>query len=86
MTIDDGMPYNNQVTEEIYNAHTGRWETLKQYEAKEGAHVYRVYDTRFPELPPVKIRAISSARAKIIYCQKKGLNPLLNVDKLLTVI
>lgn len=34
LTVEDGMPYNNQVTEEIYNVPKGRWETLKQYEAK----------------------------------------------------
>lgn len=31
MTIEDGMPYNNQVTIEVLK--NGRWETTKQYEA-----------------------------------------------------
>lgn len=34
LTIEDGMPYNNQVTEEKLHAVTGSWVTVKQYEAK----------------------------------------------------
>lgn len=34
MTVADGMPYENQVTEEIYNGHEGKWVTMKIYEAK----------------------------------------------------
>lgn len=33
MTKEDGAPYDNQVTEEVYNAHRGTWETLKTYKA-----------------------------------------------------
>jgi hypothetical protein len=33
LTIADGMPYDNQVTEEKYNTHKGKWETVKVYEA-----------------------------------------------------
>lgn len=32
MTIEDGMPYNNQVTEE--HLINGKWETVKEYQAK----------------------------------------------------
>lgn len=34
MTKEDGMPYDNQVTEERFNKAKGRWETFTQYEAK----------------------------------------------------
>jgi hypothetical protein len=34
MTVEDGMPYNNQVTHErLFN---GVWETVDQYEALKG--------------------------------------------------
>ena len=33
-TVEDGMPYDNQVTEEIYNFAKQRWEISKEYEAK----------------------------------------------------
>jgi hypothetical protein len=34
MTVADGMPYDNQVTEEYFNQETGAWETLAQYMAE----------------------------------------------------
>lgn len=34
MTIEDGQPYNNQVTIERFNDAKGRWETVTSYEAK----------------------------------------------------
>lgn len=34
LTIEDGMPYNNQVTVETYNSKTGAWVTTEQYEAR----------------------------------------------------
>lgn len=34
LTREDGMPYDNQVTEEQYNNKTDVWETVKQYEAR----------------------------------------------------
>lgn len=34
MTIDDGMPYNNQVTIEQYYPKVGGWKTIKSCEAK----------------------------------------------------
>lgn len=34
MTKEDGQPYNNQITVELYNKELGRWETVEQYEAK----------------------------------------------------
>jgi hypothetical protein len=36
MTVEDGMPYNNQVTIEQYknDGKNARWETIHQYEAK----------------------------------------------------
>jgi hypothetical protein len=33
MAIEDGMPYNNQVTIERYNPEAGRWVIVEQYEA-----------------------------------------------------
>ena len=33
MTIEDGMPYNNQVTVEILNPKNYNWEIVEQYEA-----------------------------------------------------
>lgn len=32
MTVEDGMPYNNQVTIEAYGRNG--WETIKQFEAR----------------------------------------------------
>lgn len=34
LTVADGMPYDNQVTEEVFNKHTGEWVIMKQYEAR----------------------------------------------------
>ena len=34
LTIEDGKPYNNQVTVETYNSKTGAWVTTEQYEAR----------------------------------------------------
>jgi len=34
MTVEDGMPYNNQVTVENYDTINGRWETVAEYQAK----------------------------------------------------
>lgn len=34
LTREDGMPYDNQVTEEVFNKHTGQWVTMRQYEAR----------------------------------------------------
>jgi|WetSurMetagenome_2_1015567.scaffolds.fasta_scaffold59843_7 hypothetical protein len=35
MTMEDGMPYNNQVTIERYNESTGyTWKTVEEYEAQ----------------------------------------------------
>lgn len=34
MTIEDGMPYNNQVTVERFNTVSGNWLTVDEYEAK----------------------------------------------------
>lgn len=33
-TIEDGMPYNNQITVEEFDANAGRWNTIDVYEAK----------------------------------------------------
>jgi hypothetical protein len=34
MTKEDGMPYNNQITVELFNNKLGSWETVEQYEAR----------------------------------------------------
>jgi hypothetical protein len=31
MTVADGMPYDNQITEEVYDMKTGCWVTVAQY-------------------------------------------------------
>ena len=31
MTIEDGMPYNNQVTEEKFDSKSGSWKTVREY-------------------------------------------------------
>lgn len=33
MTVEDGMPYNNQVTVEKLNPAPGNWETVEEYQA-----------------------------------------------------
>lgn len=43
---------------------------------------YYVVDTRFPHLPHLEIEAKNETMAKIAYCRIKGLNPLLNSEKL----
>jgi hypothetical protein len=32
MTIEDGMPYNNQITEEKFDSKSGTWKTVREYE------------------------------------------------------
>lgn len=32
--IEDGEPYNNKVTIEVYNQQTGRWEITQTYQAR----------------------------------------------------
>lgn len=51
---------------------------------KEGErlNVYYIIDMRFPHIPRAQIFAKSETLAKITYCKGKGLNPLLNSEKL----
>lgn len=31
MTVEDGMPYNNQITEERFDQKSGSWKTVREY-------------------------------------------------------